>query len=158
MKYIKSFNKLFETTVEQPKMELEKTSDIVADKLQQVLSPEEINFLKSVYTKDGKEVVAKAIDDTTNKLTNEDSNTEPPAEGDMGMSRNEIKLRQILDKIITTGAIAGLVGILPAAMVGAPFLALGLGIASLVGCTMKDAAWWKSKGHNHDIQSKYGVK
>ena len=43
-------------------------------------------------------------------------------------------------------------------MAGAPFVALGLGIASLVGCVSKDAAWWKSNGHNYDLQDKYGVK
>ena len=74
------------------------------------------------------------------------------------MSQREIKLRKILDKIITKGAIASLVGIIPAAMAGAPFLALGLGIAAMVGHDTKDAAWWAKGGHHYGAQDKYGVK
>lgn len=143
----------------------ENVGDLVADKLQDVLSPEELSFLSQAYTKGGKEMVASAIEDASNEGINEDSNTEPPAEGEFGMSRNEIKLRQILDKVITGGGIGSLMGALPAAMMGSPYLALGLGIASLVGCGLKDAAWWKGKAtngeeypHHHAAQNKYGVK
>jgi hypothetical protein len=136
---------------------LEKTGEIVANKLEQVLSPEEINFLKQAYTKGGKEMVAKAIERATNNSANEGA--EPPAEGDMGMSRNEIKLRQILDKIISYGAIGGVGGIIPAAAAGASTeVVVGLAIAALVGFMFKDAAWWKSKGHHYDAQDKYGLK
>lgn len=150
----------------------ENVGELVADKLQDVLSPEELSFLSQAYTKGGKEMVASAIEDVSNKGVNEDANTEPPAEGEFGMSRNEIKLRQILDKIILRGALGSLAGILPAAMMGHPFLALGLGVASLVGCGLKDAAWWKSKAtnaadftidgesypHHRSAQDKYGIK
>ena len=143
----------------------ENVGELVADKLQDVLSPEELSFLSQAYTKGGKEMVASAIEDASNEGINEDSNTEPPAEGEFGMSRNEIKLRQILDKVITGGGIGSLIGALPAAMMGSPYLALGLGIASLVGCGLKDAAWWKGKAtngeeypHHHSAQNKYGVK
>lgn len=143
----------------------ENVGDLVADKLQDVLSPEELNFLAQAYKKGGKEMVASAIEGTSNESVNEDSNTEPPVEGEFGMSRNEIKLRQILDKVIKTGALGSLAGLLPAAMMGHPFLALGLGVASLVGCGLKDAAWWKGKAtngeeypHHHGAQNKYGVK
>jgi hypothetical protein len=143
----------------------ENVGELVADKLQDVLSPEELSFLAQAYTKGGKEMVASAIEGTSNESVNEDSNTEPPVEGEFGMSRNEIKLRQILDKVIKTGALGSLAGLLPAAMMGHPFLALGLGVASLVGCGLKDAAWWKGKAtngeeypHHHGAQNKYGVK
>ena len=150
----------------------ENVGELVADKLQDVLSPEELSFLSQAYTKGGKEMVASALEDSSNKGVNEDANTEPPAEGEFGMSRNEIKLRQILDKIILRGALGSLAGILPAAMMGHPFLAIGLGVASLVGCGLKDAAWWKSKAtnaadftidgesypHHHSAQDKYGIK
>jgi hypothetical protein len=74
------------------------------------------------------------------------------------MSQKEIKLRQILDKIINKGSLGSLAGVLPAAMSGHPGLALGLGVAAMVGAFSKDAAWWKSGGHNYGAQSKYGVK
>jgi len=150
----------------------ENVGELVADKIQDVLSSDEVNFLAQAYTKGGKEMVASVIDKASSESVNEDSNTEPPAEGEYGLSRNEIKLRQILDKLIHGGAIGSLIGILPAAMAGSPFLAIGLGVASLVGCGLKDAAWWKSKAtnasdfniggeaypHHHAAQGKYGVK
>jgi hypothetical protein len=154
-KIFNSIKRIDENEVSQEKS-LEKTVEIVADKIQQNLSPEEINFLKQAYTKGGKEMVAKAIDDATKNSANE--GVEPPAEGDMGMSRNEIKLRQIIEKIIATGAIGSLVGIIPAAMAGAPELAVGLVISAMTGFLFKDAAWWKSKGHHYDAQDKYGLK
>jgi hypothetical protein len=138
-----------------------KTGEAVANELQKILSPEEIQFLTSAYTKGGKEVVAKAIDDITGEI-NEDTNTEPPAEGEFGMSAGEIKLRQIIDKFIMRGTLGSLAGIIPAAMMANPGLALGLGIAAIAGFLFKDAAWWKRGDeeypHHHNAQSKYGAK
>jgi hypothetical protein len=156
--FAKTFNKIKRVDENEINQEtsLEKTGEIVANKIQQVLSPEEINFLKQAYTKGGKELIAKTIASATDNSANEGA--EPPAEGDMGMSRNEIKLRQIIEKIIASGSLGGLVGIIPAAMAGYPALAAGLGISALVGFLFKDAAWWKSKGHHYKAQKKYGLQ
>jgi len=126
----------------------------IADKIEDVLSPEEIQFLSQAYISGGKEMIANAIDANLN----EGSTPEVPEGGDFGMGQNEIKLRQILDKIIKKGALASLAGILPAAMLGEPGLAVGLGVAALAGTAFKDAAWWSKRGHHYGAQNKYGLK
>jgi hypothetical protein len=98
-------------------------------------------------------MVANALNQSVNEGL-----PEPPAEGDYGMSQSELKLRQILDKVIMRGALSSLAGIIPAAMMGHPGLAVGLGIAALAGTALKDAAWWKKNGHHYGAQGKYGVK
>jgi hypothetical protein len=98
-------------------------------------------------------MVANALNQSVNEGL-----PESPAEGDYGMSQSELKLRQILDKVIMRGALSSLAGIIPAAMMGHPGLAVGLGIAALAGTALKDAAWWKKNGHHYGAQGKYGVK
>ena len=163
--FSKTFNKikrLDENELSQKPKEI-KAGEVVANELQNILSPEEISFLGQVYTQGGKEVIAKAIDDATGGL-NEDTNTQPPAEGEFGMSAKEIKLRQLIDKIVTNSSVASMLGAIGFAAAYSP-IAIGLGIAATVGFMFKDAAWWKSKGssgeeypHHHAAQTKYGVE
>lgn len=122
--------------------QISKAAEKAADEILDVLTPEEAEFLVDYYKEEGRDAVADQI-----LAVEEDA-----------MTPKEIKFRQILDKVIKYGSVASLVGIVPAAMAGAPFLALGLGIASLAGCAAKDAAWWKLQGHHYDKQDKYGVK
>lgn len=123
----------------------ENVGELVADKIQDVLSADEVNVLVQAYQKGGKEMIANALSQSVN-------------EGDYDMNQGELKLRQILDKLIKRGALGSLAGILPAAMMGHPALAVGLGIAALAGTALKDAAWWKKNGHHYGAQDKYGVK
>lgn len=116
-------------------------------------------------------MVSKAIDDVTNKTMTEDENTVPPAEGEFGMSAKEIKLRQIIDKIVTKGSVISILGAIGFGAAASP-IAIGLGIAATVGFMFKDAAWWKRKATNADdfnisgeeyphhraAQSKYGMQ
>jgi hypothetical protein len=132
---------------------IEVGAEKVADKIESILSPEEVNFLVQAYQQGGKEMVANALNQSVNEGL-----PEPPAEGDYGMSQSELKLRQILEKVIMRGALSSLAGIIPAAMMGHPGLAVGLGIAALAGTALKDAAWWKKNGHHYGAQGKYGVK
>jgi hypothetical protein len=132
-------------------------ADKVADKIEDVLSPEEVEFLKNAYVSGGKEMVSKVIDAELNEGIYEGA-PEPPAQGEFGMSQNEIKLRQIIDKFIKRGGLASLAGVIPAAMAGAPGLAIGLGIAALASSALKDAAWWAKKGHHYSAQNKYDLK
>ena len=132
---------------------IEVGAEKVADKIESILSPDEVNFLVQAYQQGGKEMVANALNQSVNEGL-----PEPPAEGDYGMSQSELKLRQILDKVIMRGALSSLAGIIPAAMMGHPGLAVGLGIAALAGTAIKDAAWWKKNGHHYGAQDKYGVK
>lgn len=149
------FDEIFEDMYIQEEDEVTKTGEEVANTLQDILSPEELKFLANAYKQGGKELIAKSID-----AVDEGVNEGPqiPDEGEFGMSQKEIKLRQILDKVITNGAIASTLGIIPAAAAIGGGAAIGLGIAAIAGFLTKDAAWWKKGGHHHDAQNKYGVK
>ena len=105
--------------------------------MMEVITPEEAQFLSDYYNKKGKEAVAEKIAEVGE--IEEDS-----------MSPEEFKFRSILDKIITKGMIGAMLAIVPVAMAGAPFVAMGLGIAALAGCTLKDAAWWSREGHHYE--------
>jgi len=136
---------------EEENKNIENVAQKVADKIEDVLSPEEVNFLTQYYKENGKESIAKVLNKTLNEY-----DEEPPAEGEFGMSRKEIKLRQILDKIIRGATISSLVAGLPASMMGHPGLAIGLGIAALAGTIFNDAAWWKKGGGRHyNAKNKY---
>jgi hypothetical protein len=105
--------------------------------MMEVITPEEAQFLADYYNKKGKEAVAEKIAEVGE--IEEDS-----------MSPEEFKFRSILDKIITKGSVGAMLAIIPVAMAGAPFVAMGLGIAALAGCTLKDAAWWGREGHHYE--------
>jgi hypothetical protein len=109
----------------------------VASKMMEVITPEEAQFLSDYYNKKGKEAVAEKI-----------AEVGEIEEG--SMSPEEYKFRSILDKIITKGGIGAMLAVVPVAMAGAPFLAMGLGIAALAGCIFKDAAWWGREGHHYE--------
>jgi hypothetical protein len=113
----------------------------VASKMMEVITPDEAQFLVDYYNKKGKEAVAEKIGEV--KEIEEST-----------MSAEEVKFRTILDKIITKGTIASMLAVIPAAMAGAPFVAMGLGIAALAGCALKDAAWWKKEGHHYEESDK----
>jgi hypothetical protein len=139
MKHIIPFEDHINESVEH---QLVKTGEKVADEIMNVLSPEEVEFLADYYNEEGREAVANQI-----------ASVEEEA-----MNPNEIKARKIIDKLIKYGVAASALAIVPAMMAGAPFAALGLGIAALAGTAMKDAAWWKLQGHAYKEQDKYGVK
>lgn len=138
---IENFNKLVNNklgTVRPLINEMEDKQEKAVEVLKDILKPSEIEFLKNEYEMLGKEGLADEVVDVIEK----DEEGELTEE----MSEREYKLRNIINKIIKKGtAIAGL-GIVPAAMFASGGLALGLGIASLAGVLLKDAAFWNSKG------------
>jgi hypothetical protein len=145
MKHIKLYeNHMYEAESE---MNAIASSYDVAKVLASELTAQELEELVNFYNTEGKEAVAELI-----------STVEDTTIDESMMSQKEIRVRSILDKIIKYGSVAAMAGIVPAMMAGAPFLALGLGIAALAGCSVKDAAWWKKEGHYHADQDKYGVK
>lgn len=121
--------------------QLVKAGEVAADAMIDALTPEEVEFLADYYAEEGRDAVA-------DQLMNLEEDT---------MSPKELKFRKIVDKAISYGGIGSLIGILPAAMAGAPALAVALGIASLAGCALKDAAWWKTQGHHYKAQQKHGM-
>ena len=113
----------------------------VASKMMEVLTPEEAQFLVDYYNKKGKEEVAEKIAEVGE--IEEDS-----------MSPEEFKFRSILDKVINKGAVGSALAIVPVAMAGAPFVAMGLGIAAMAGFLLKDSAWWSRQGHHYEESDK----
>lgn len=146
MKYIKLYeDHMYEADQEQ---DLIATSFDLAKVLSSQLTPDELEELADFYNTEGKEAVAELI--ATAGSTGEVDESM--------MSQKEIRVRSIIDKIIKYGGVAAMAGIVPAMMAGAPFLALGLGIAAVAGTCIKDAAWWKREGHAYKEQDKYGVR
>lgn len=133
-------------------------TEMAKEALKDILKPSELRFLQQKFQEEGKEgfkdEVVAAVEDVKASENGELS------EEDMGgMSDDEFKLRSIIHKIINNGSVLALAGILPAAMMGAPAAAVGLGIASLVGMTLKDAAFWKRGGYDkYQTGHHYGVQ
>ena len=104
--------------------------------LDRILKPSEIEFLKKQY----KELGKSGFKDEVNALMN--LNEEEEEE----MTEDEFKLRNIVNKIIKKGTVLSAIGIVPAAIFSGGTAAVGLGIATLVGTLLKDAAFWTKKG------------
>jgi len=119
--------------------EIEKTAEKAENFLRQHLNASEVQEL------------AKYIKSLPNGLEDFSDKAEEIADTDINeaeMSDQEFKVRSIIHKLIEKGTIASIAGVVPAMMSGYPFLALGLGIMSLSGGALKDAAWWKRKGYD----------
>lgn len=126
----------------------------VADDIKKSLSPDELKLLINFYKEEGREEVEDVIEKSTEKLEEQDI----PDGGEFGMSKKEIKVRQIIDKLIAGGNVAALTGVIGGLAGSAPVVALGSGIALLAGFLAKDAAWWSKQGHQYDAKEKYGLK
>ena len=109
------------------------------------LSRDEKEFLKDYIEENGIETLQDKIAD---QLENEGSLTELDEDDEMG--ETEYKLRKILDKVITYGAVGAGLAALPAAMFISGGVAAGLGAAALAGTILKDAAWYKRGGKYSD--------
>jgi hypothetical protein len=70
----------------------------------------------------------------------------------LGMDENEFKVRKIIHKILGGITIGAGLSIIPAAMFISGGVAAALGVASLLGATTKDAAFWKRGGHHYKAQ------
>ena len=152
--------RIVKRVITEEEMAQEDKVEAAKDALSDILSPNEMKFLKQKFQEDGKEgfkdEVVAAVKDVKGAESGELS------EEDMGdMSEDEHKLRSIVHKIINKGSLLAMAGVVPAMMfVGGP-TAIGLGIAALLGMTLKDASFWKrggydkfKTGHHYDAQSK----
>jgi hypothetical protein len=124
------------------KMEGEEMSkeEKAMDVLQDILKPSEIEFLKKQYKMLGK----SGLKDEVNSVIELSEMVEADE-----LSEDEFKLRNIINKIIKKGTVLSALGVVPAAMFVGGSAALGLGIASLAGMLLKDAAFWKKDGKIH---------
>lgn len=146
-----------------------KAGEEIAKKMEDVLTPEEIDFLSKVYnTSNGKEMITKELD---KELT---EGHEIPDEGEFGMSKAEIKVRQILDKLNLVTAVSGVPtslggvyqqlqshGDVPGFVAGLAMSALGVALL-VVGTNrgLKGSAWKQGSGKQRSVNQsafrKYG--
>jgi len=146
-------SRIVKRVIREEKHEKDCKSEKAKEALHKILKPSEIEFLKQKFEDEGKEgfkdEVVAAVKDVKS-----DHKGELAEEDKENMSDDELKMRSIIHKLMQKGTALAALGILPAAMMGAPALAVGLGIASLIGMTMKDSAFWKRGGHHYDAQNK----
>ena len=152
--------RIVKRVIKEEEMAQEEKVEAAKEAISDILNPSEIEFLKQKFQEDGKEgfkdEVVAAVKDVKGAESGELS------EEDMGnMSEDEYKLRSIVHKIIKKGSVLAMAGVVPAMMfVGGP-AAIGLGIAALLGMTLKDAAFYKrggydkfKTGHNYSAQDR----
>jgi hypothetical protein len=153
-----SLNELKSLVQEIIKEETEqKTVEKVAEKIEDILKPEELEFLKNLYKTD-KQFLTKELEKSIKKNSKVSEAMEIPEEGDEGMTKKEIKTRQIIDKIISYGGIGSTAAMFGGILAGiAPMAAIGI-LGSALGFLFKDAAWWKKDSHLYSAQKKYGVQ
>ncbi len=113
----------------------------VSDKMKQVLSQEEIDTLSDFYKQEGKEKLAEIISQV---VENNPQLTESKS------SDKSFGVRKIIDKIIRSTSILSRPLAVVALLASSYPLAIGLGIAALVGHLAKDAAWWKKGGTDYE--------
>ena len=112
------------------------------EKLQKILSPSDIEFLKKEYSKLGKDGLADEVEEVMQLSEMEDLDTYGE------LTPKEKKLRSIINKIIGYSGVISTLGIVPAAMISGG-AGLGFGIAALASFLLKDAAYWNKKGGIH---------
>lgn len=119
----------------------ESAVDSLSDDEKNILS----NFIKDIGPEGFKEFVADRIEGEKSEFTEEDDDEYT---SDLGMSKDEYKVRKIIDKIIMRVGPLATLGIVPAAMFISGGAAVGLGLTALAGFLLKDAAWYAKKDYS----------
>ncbi len=115
-----------------------------AEEIKSVLSDDELKFLSQVISQEGEAGLENKIEnaiETKSEVNEEDSDFE----SEYGMSEDEFKIRNIVDKIIEKTSVLSMLGIVPAAMLSGGAAAVAAGVTGLVAYLLKDAAWYNKK-------------
>ena len=115
-----------------------------AEEIKSVLSDDELQFLGQVMSQEGEGGLESKIEnaiETKSEMNEEDSDFE----SEYGMSEDEFKMRNIVDKIIEKTSVLSMLGIVPAAMLSGGAAAVAAGVTALVAYLLKDAAWYNKK-------------
>jgi hypothetical protein len=109
----------------------------IAADIMKILTPEEAKLLGDFYKQHGKEKVSQILSEVN----------------EAEMSELEYDIRGLIDKIIKGMQFVGM--LTPGAIVTNNWeLMIGLGLASLAGEALKDAAWWKLGGGTHEKEKR----
>jgi hypothetical protein len=114
------------------------------EEIKSVLSDDELQFLNQVMSQEGEEGLESKIEnaiESKSEMNEEDSDFE----SEYGMSEDEFKMRNIVDKIIEKTSVLSMLGIVPAAMLSGGGAAVAAGVTALVAYLLKDAAWYNKK-------------
>lgn len=114
-----------------------------AEEVESVLSNDELQFLANLMSQEGKESLENKIENAIESKS--EMNEEEDFESEYGMSEDEYKIRDIVDKIIEKTSVLGMLGIVPAAMLSGGAAAVAAGVVGILGYILKDAAWYKKR-------------
>jgi hypothetical protein len=127
-----------------------------AEEIKSVLSDEELQFLNQVMSQEGEEGLESKIEnaiESKSEMNEDDSDFE----SEYGMSEEEFKMRNIVDKIIGNTSVLSMLGIVPAAMMSGGGAAVAAGVTALVAYLLKDAAWYNKKDSSNQMPGS-GIK
>ena len=125
------------------KMDMEQA----AEEVESVLSNDELQFLAGIMGQEGKEGLENKIEnavESKSDMNEEDSEFE----SEYGMSEDEFKMRDIVDKIIGKTSVLSMLGIVPAMMLSGGGAAVAAGVAGILGYILRDAAWYKKSDNS----------
>lgn len=125
------------------KMDMEQA----AEEVESVLSNDELQFLAGIMGQEGKEGLENKIEnavESKSDMNEEDSEFE----SEYGMSEDEFKMRDIVDKIIGKTSVLSMLGIVPAMMLSGGGAAVAAGVAAVLGYILRDAAWYKKSDNS----------
>ena len=125
------------------KMDMEQA----AEEVESVLSNDELQFLAGIMGQEGKEGLENKIEnavESKSDMNEEDSEFE----SEYGMSEDEFKMRDIVDKIIGKTSVLSMLGIVPAMMLSGGGAAVAAGVAAGLGYILRDAAWYKKSDNS----------
>jgi hypothetical protein len=114
-----------------------------AKEIQSVLSDKELQFLSNILNQEGEEGLESKIETAIDAKS--EVNEGEDFESEYGMSEDEFKMRNIVDKLLEKTSVLSMLGIVPAAMLSGGGAAVAAGVAALVSYLLKDAAWYQKK-------------
>jgi hypothetical protein len=114
-----------------------------AKEIHSVLSDEELQFLSNIMNQEGEDGLENKIETAIEAKS--EVNEGEDFESEYGMSEDEFKMRDIVDKLLEKTSVLSMLGIVPAAMLSGGGAAVAAGVAALVSYLLKDAAWYQKK-------------
>jgi hypothetical protein len=118
-----------------------------AEEIKSVLSDEELQFLSQVISQEGEGGLENKIEnaiESKSEMNEEDSDFE----SEYGMSEDEFKMRNIVDKIIEKTGVLSMLGIVPAMMLSGGAAAVAAAVTAGVAYLLRDAAWYNKKDYS----------
>jgi hypothetical protein len=117
-----------------------------AEEVESILTNDEMEFLAGVMSQEGKGGLQNKIENAIESKS--EMNEEEDFESEYGMSEDEYKMRNIVDKLIEKTSVLSMLGIVPAMMLSGGGAAVAAGVTALLSYMLRDAAWYKKKDYS----------